>query len=374
MLFAGAPVACTDKEMINYLRKNADKVEIKRRVKMNEALLKKCRDILGKFTGARDIPADEDGLVDRVKAELDNGIEQCQDLMRQHYTGTRAYPYPFQQAIEDGLHAMTQVRDQQNDPEALLRAFKQAEDDLRDFAEDKEDVDNFFSNQQRIFDESVALLESVSAEGAAMDVSEEAQQAIAEVKKILQSAVPNVPQLSDLNKAIRKAHGEVVAAHRRDFLDALTAELEGLQTYAEGQDEYPEAAADAFNQVKTNLESMKGTAHAAQTAQSIDALRFQLQQKATAAQRSIDAAVEAARQKAAREISVPHKTDDGSVVRNVYETAKPAAPKRQVKEVRRAQVCQRATLETPAQVDEYLAALRKQLLESLEGNDAIRLI
>ena len=62
------------------------------------------------------------------------------------------------------------------------------------------------------------------------------------------------------------------------------------------------------------------------------------------------------------------------MVRNVYETAKPAAPKRQVKEVRRALVCQRATLETPAQVDEYLAALRKQLLESLEGNDAIRLI
>ena len=45
-----------------------------------------------------------------------------------------------------------------------------------------------------------------------------------------------------------------------------------------------------------------------------------------------------------------------------------------MKEVRRAQVCQRATLETPAQVDEYLAALRKQLLESLEGNDAIRLM
>lgn len=375
VLFAGAPVACTDKEMVNYLRKNADKAEIKRRVKMNEALLKKCRDILGKFTGARDIPADEDGLVDRVKTELDNGIEQCQALMRQHYIGTRAYPYPFQQVIEDGLHAMTQVRDQQNDPEALLRAFKQAEGDLLDFAEDKKEyVDEFFSNQQRIFDESVALLESVAAEGTAMDVSEEAQQAIANVKKILQSEVPDVPRLSDLNKTIRKAHGEVVAAHRREFLDALAAELAGLQTYAEGQDEYPEAAADAFNQAKTSLESMKGTAHAAQTAQRIDALRFQLQQKATVAQRSIDAAVEAARQKAAREISVPHKTDDGSVVRNVYETAKPAAPKRQVKEVRRVQVCQRAMLETPAQVDEYLAALRTQLLESLEGNDAISLI
>lgn len=100
---------------------------------------------------------------------------------------------------------MTQVRDQQNDPEALLRAFKQAEDDLLDFADDKEDVDNFFSNQQRIFDESVALLESVAAEGAAMDVSEEAQQAIAEVKKILQSAAPDVPRLPGLNKTIRKA-------------------------------------------------------------------------------------------------------------------------------------------------------------------------
>lgn len=376
VVYAGQIVAADDRHMLDCLRNRREvaKAQIKRRVKMNERLLKDCRDILSEFTGARDIPADEDGLVHRVKSELAEAIGQCQQLLRTHYSGMPAYPYPYKQAVEDGVHVLMQVQQQQNDPEALLRAFQKAEDDLLGFAEAKGDVDAFFPNQQRLFDESAKLLASIAEEGDSMEGDAEAQDAIAQVKAILQSPKPAIPQLNSLNNRIRDAHGKVVAAHRAEFLDALDREIRGLECYAADQAEQPEAAKAAFLKAQVALEGLKTQAHAKKTAQAIDALRFQLEQKASEAQRSIDAAVEAAKAKAAREISVPHETTSGEIVNNVYQKSQVTpAPKRRMKEIRRVDVLPRKTLESRAEIDAYVEALRASLLKNLDGNDAIRL-
>ena len=376
VVYAGQIVAADDRRMLDCLRNRREvaKTQIKRRVKMNERLLKDCRDILSEFTGARDIPADEDGLVRRVKSELAEAIGQCQQLLRTHYSGMPAYPYPYKQAVEDGVHVLMQVQQQQNDPEALLRAFQKAEDGLLDFAEAKGDVDAFFPNQQRLFDESAKLLASIAEEGDSMEGDAGAQDAIAQVKAILQSPKPAIPQLNNLNNRIRDAHDKVVAAHRAEFLDALDREIRGLECYAADQAEQPEAAKAAFLKTQVALESLKTQAHAKKTAQAIDALRFQLEQKASEAQRAIDAAVEAAKAKAAREISVPHETATGEIVNNVYQKSQVApVPKPRVKEIKRGDVLPRKTLRSRAEVDAYVEALRVSLLENLDGNDAISL-
>lgn len=376
VVYAGQIVAADDRRMLDCLRNRREvaKAQIKRRVKMNERLLKDCRDILSKFTGARDIPADEDGLVCRVKSELAEAIEQCQQLLRTHYSGVPAYPYPYKQAVEDGVHVLMQVQQQQNDPEALLRAFQRAEDDLLDFVEAKGDVDAFFPNQQRLFDESAKLLASIAEEGDSMEGDADAQDAIAQVKAILQSPKPAISQLNNLNNRIRDAHDKVVAARRVEFLDALDREIHGLEHYAADQAEQPEAAKAAFLKAQVALEGLKTQAHAKKTAQAIDALRFQLEQKASEAQRAIDAAVEAAKAKAAREISVPHETATGEIVNNVYQKSQVApVPKPRVKEIKRGDVLPRKTLRSRAEVDAYVEALRVSLLKNLDGNDAISL-
>ena len=376
VMHAGQIVTVDDRRMLDYLRKRTEvgKVQVKRRQKLNEKLLKDCRDILSEFTGARDIPTDEDGLVRRVKDELAGAIEQCQNLVREHYSGMREYPYPYKQAVEDGLHALAQVQQQQNDPEALLRAFQKAEDDMLAFAEAKEDINAFFPNQQRLFDESAKLLGSIADEGAYMEANAGAQDAIAKVKAVLQSPKPAIPQLNELNNKIRAAHDEVVATRRGEFLDALDREIGGLERYAAEQTEQPEAAKATFMKAKATLDSLKAQVHAKKTAQAIDALRFQLKQKADATQRAIDAAVEDANAKAEREIAVPHKEADGSITNHVYQKiqVKPA-PKPRVKVVKLDDVCPRKKLKTADEVNVYVEALRKTLLENLDGNDAISL-
>lgn len=376
VVYAGQIVAADDRRMLDCLRNRREvaKAQIKRRVKMNERLLKDCRDILSEFTGARDIPADEDGLVRRVKSELAEAIGQCQQLLRTHYSGMPAYPYPYKQAVEDGVHVLMQVQQQQNDPEALLRAFQKAEDDLLDFAEVKGDVDAFFPNQQRLFDESAKLLASIAEEGDSMEGDGDAQDAITQVKAILQSPKPAIPQLNNLNNRIRDAHDKVVAAHRADFLDALDREIQGLEHYAADQAEQPETAKAAFLKAQVALEDLKTQAHAKNTAQAIDALCFRLEQKAREAKRAIDAAVEEAKAKAAREISVPHETASGEIVNNVYQKSQVSpVSKPRVKEIKRGDVLPRKTLRSRADVDACVEAVRAKLLEILDDNDAISL-
>lgn len=376
ILYGGTIVATDNRNITSYLRKRTEigKVEVKRREKLNERLLKDCRDILSEFTGARDIPADEDGLVRRVKSELAEAIGQCQQLLRTHYSGMPAYPYPYKQAVEDGVHVLMQVQQQQNDPEALLRAFQKAEDDLLNFAEAKGDVDAFFPNQQRLFDESAKLLASIAEEGDSMEGDGDAQDAITQVKAILQSPKPAIPQLNNLNNRIRDAHDKVVAAHRADFLDALDREIHGLEHYAADQTEQPEAAKAAFLKAQVALEDLKTQAHAKNTAQAIDALCFRLEQKAREAKRAIDAAVEEAKAKAAREISVPHETASGEIVNNVYQKSQVSpVSKPRVKEIKRGDVLPRKTLRSRADVDACVEAVRAKLLEILDDNDAISL-
>ena len=376
ILYGGTIVATDNRNITSYLRKRTEigKVEVKRREKLNERLLKDCRDILSEFTGARDIPADEDGLVRRVKSELAEAIGQCQQLLRTHYSGMPAYPYPYKQAVEDGVHVLMQVQQQQNDPEVLLRAFQKAEDDLLNFAEAKGDVDAFFPNQQRLFDESAKLLASIAEEGDSMEGDAEAQDAIAQVKAILQSPKPAIPQLNNLNNRIRDAHDKVVSAHRAEFLDALDREIHGLEHYAADQAEQPEAAKAAFLKAQVALEDLKTQAHAKNTAQAIDALCFRLEQKAREAKRAIDAAVEEAKAKAAREISVPHETASGEIVNNVYQKSQVSpVSKPRVKEIKRGDVLPRKTLRSHADVDACVEAVRAKLLEILDDNDAISL-
>ena len=376
VVYAGQIVAADDRRMLDCLRNRREvaKAQIKRRVKMNERLLKDCRDILSEFTGARDIPADEDGLVRRVKSELVEAIGQCQQLLRAHYSGMPAYSYPYKQVVEDGVHVLLQVQQQQNDPEALLRAFQKAEDDILAFAEAKGDVDAFFPNQQRLFDESAKLLASIAEEGDSMEGDADAQDAIAQVKAILQSPKPAIPQLNHLNNRIRDAHDKMVAARRAKFLDALDREIRDLERYAADQTEQPEAAKEAFLKSQVALEGLKTQAHTKDTAQAIDALRFRLEQKASEAQRAINAAVEVAKEKAAREISVPHETATGEIVNNVYLKSQAApVPKPRVKEIKRGDVLPRKTLRSRADVDAYVEALRVSLLKNLDGNDAISL-
>ena len=189
ILYGGQAMRADDKNMIDCLRKHADKVEIRIREKMSDALLSKARSILRDFADTSAVPEGEDKLIDCIQAKLEETQEHCQSLMHDHFTGLAPeFPYPGKSTIEDGLHVIGEILADRADGEAFLRAFNANGDKLLDFAEDMEPVDGFFPNQQRLFDGAVETLALMDRESFYLGDNEEAQQVIADMKGILRES------------------------------------------------------------------------------------------------------------------------------------------------------------------------------------------
>ena len=420
ILYGGQALRADDKNMIDCLRKHADKVEIRIREKMSDALLSKARSILRDFADTSAVPEDEDKLIDCIQAKLEETQEHCQSLMHDHFTGLAPeFPYPGKSIVEDGIHVIGEILADRADGEAFLRAFNANGDKLLDFAEDMEPVDGFFPNQQRLFDGAVETLALMDRESFYLGDNEEAQQVIADMKGILRDPQPyrRVSELPGLTKKLSAMHGEIVRSKQNELLGSIDGAVEELKEFANNQEPYQQAANLAITGTEHKIASVKGRVHSAKAAGVIDTLRMQFKDLIEEGYQAVDAAVDEARAKAEREIrlkreltereagAVPAEarvspkpassqpvaardvasqgmpqsgrgvSQSGQVTRVIVaEKSAEAAPKPLKRKVlRRDEAFDRAVLTNEAEVDAYLASVRKALLEALVENDSVRL-
>lgn len=357
--------------------KTADQVTLEKRVRASETLLKKAASIMGKFCDDR-IPAnDEDALVKRILQELSDAKDHCETLNREKYVGlAREYPYPGYCVVEGGAAAISAVLKQSAQPEALLKAVVEYEDDLLDYAEDIEAVDEFFDRQQRLFDDAVKMLGIAERDGFYLQGNEEAQAVIAKTKEILTLDKPyrRISELSGLRKQFEAAHSALVNRMRNELLDAVRKGREELAAYASQQGEFVETAKRAVVGAGRTCDSLESQVHAAETASVLDSLKSRFETWCDQSYAMVDKDVEAARAKKAREVAVKATTESGEVVTHVHQTQTPAPkPEPKVKVVKRVDVCARKMLSSEAEVDAYLAEVRAKLLAKLAGSDSIRL-
>lgn len=115
--------------------------------------------------------------------------------------------------------------------------------------------------------------------------------------------------------------------------------------------------------------------HNAATLTALDAVPVKLDRAQTTLYKMIDDAYEEANHPKPANTSVTVTTDYSGVTApglpNKPQSA--PAPRRRVKSVSRSMVFRPLELSSQQQIDDYLDAARKELLRSLEGNDAIRL-
>ena len=115
--------------------------------------------------------------------------------------------------------------------------------------------------------------------------------------------------------------------------------------------------------------------HNATTLTALDAVPAKLDRAQTALYRMIDEAYEEANRPKPANTSVTVTTDHSRTAASGLpnEPQSVPAPRRRVKSVSRSMVFRPLELSSQQQIDDYLEAARKELLRSLEGNDAIRL-
>ena len=119
----------------------------------------------------------------------------------------------------------------------------------------------------------------------------------------------------------------------------------------------------------------KNEVHDAATLTALDAVPVRLDRAQTTLYKSIDDAYEEKNRPKPANANVTVTADHSrAAAPNLSNKPQPAPTlKRRVKSVSRSRVFRPLELSSQQQIDEYLEAARKELLRSLEGNDAIRL-
>lgn len=382
---AGANIAPADLRMVAFLRKDADKAQVRERVKMSDELIKKVNRVLREtFDAKRDI-SNEDELTATVVDTLTGYKNECVELTNNNFTGLApAYPYPGLKVLEDGITLTTRLLDNQNDAQALFNAFVKAQDDLDDWKEGYDQVVFFFESQKPVFDKAVAFMGLMKDEGFYMDSNAQAVEANGRIEQILKSPRPyrEVRKLHELMEPVMAAHKQMVDAKRKEMLDDITAQMAQVHEYAQSQDGYAKLAERAIEDAGRMAKSFEGRAHSATKASELAALKQQLIEYCDRACEKIDIAIEDEKARQQRESRHKVVTPNGETVTTIKDpgndasaTVEPApapAPKR-IKKLRLADLGERKKLRSESDIDAYLAQLRVRLLAELQGNDAIRL-
>lgn len=374
----GAVVAPKDRKMLECLRKQADKAQVRQRVRMSDTLLKAAADLLRDLTGAPHVPRGEDELVAFAVDALEGLREKCTELFRNNYAGiTREYPYPGRDVVEQGAALMSRTLEAQHDPQAFLKQLVDSEDNLLDWHEDFEPVEAFFTNQKAAFDNGVKFMSLMKGEGFYLESNAQASEAVRRVDEILKSDKPysQIRYINELTTPVLDAHKELVTRKRNELLSAIEKTVDSVKQYANGQEGFVRVATDAAGDADRAAASIRSNAHTATTAVRIDALKQQLDSWRDDALAKIDRAVAAEQERIETEHRRTQVTEGGERVTNITPAHPEAKPRSaaKVKPVKLASVATVCKLSNEQDVDAYLEQLRERLLHELDGVDAIRL-
>ncbi len=375
----------------NLAGKGADALAIAKRQLPSATLVNGARSLLRELPGAPSAPDDIDGLVRMVGEVLEEQKAWAAGLLKDEYSQRE---YPGRALVEQGLTLASGILQSRADEVAFLKALTDAGDELLDWAENAEAVRGFFPNQQRLFDAAAKLQEAMAAEGVYLVDSREAQDALAKIGEILSAPAPygRISELTALGDAVRRAHDEVVRVGRSDLLDSMEATMAEIRDYAEGA-ELPAGFMDA---IERELAARKGNVLSAGARAQLDAYTTQLDTWRQTKLASIDRAIEEAREAAAREEAMRIRKEEDVTIKNPIPgatsapepfsvggdlgrpsqpegTSQPAsAPRRpRTKTIERRDLCRATRLASEEEIDAYVEAIRKKLIDALADNDSI---
>ena len=388
VLFGGQTVQANDSRMVALLRKDADKAQVRLRVRMSDRLLRATGELMRDLFDLKTVPSNEDKLVAELKEHLEGLRETCLAMARDYYTGIKpAYPYPGEAECEKMRSEVADVLKDQNEAEAFLTTFTKHEDRLLDAKEDYNRVAEFFdSNQRATFDHAKEFLSRTEGIEYASDDIPGAVENVAKVCEILKDPKPysRIKDLQPLMAPVEEYIKKLLGMRRNEFLHRIENDLQDLQKQAESQDGFVKQAKDAIADANTKYESFKNRAHGVQSLNELNALAANWESWTITAANKIYDAVDAARERMENERRSTEVTSTGEVVKKITNkgTATPShgsvpvpvpKPQRKVKTVRRTDLAKPSRLTTAEDVDRYVDDLRARLMQVLASNDEIRI-
>ena len=359
--YAGNTIQPDDPKLPDMLRKKSEigKTSISKRKTISATMMRDVKAMLREYFDIMDVPDDEDGLIRFVTEKFTEQRDYYASL-DVRYDG---HKYPDRALVQEAIHLMDDVLSQKKDNIALIERVLKKEDALFDNKEAMSNgIENFFKTQITVFDQAVQFEKSLHDDLDCIAENEEAHKALNSIRLITMVQTGSkfnynrIRELNPLMDTVRTAHDKMLEEKRAEVLETVRQCMEATHTAANGDFKASyliEKSDRYFSQCKEKIAELKSLAL-------LDAMFLPMCQYKDDTVSNIESVLAPPAPKPQVQPTQPGK-----------ETA--TARKKVVRAYNRQVVFQAKTLQTDADIDDYVEKIRSQLKQLLKNCDEIKL-
>lgn len=357
----GETIQPDNPKLPDMLRKKSltGKTSISKRQVIRAKTMNDVKNILRDYFDVMDVPDDEDGLVRFITEKFEQEKDHYEELDRR-YDGNN---YPDHKLVKESIKLIEDILSQRKDNIALIEKVLKEEHNLFGNKDDMQNVEGFFKNQVKVFDEAVRMENELKNDQSYLMAEEEANNALNEIRRITMfdvgknSIYSSIPKLNGLMDIVNEGHGRLLKQKQDEVLEIIRQCLGEI--HSQSLDKYqdkviPKEADRYYEEQRTQVKELRSIL-------SIDGLKSNIwSYKDKAIQRMEE-------KKKPSKPTNPAKEPENS-------KARPSSTKKSINNVYRQMLFASTTLESQEDIDAYVENIRKRLTSYMEGFDGIELI
>lgn len=360
LLLNNAYLQPEDKEILSYLTKRdyVDRVIVQKRERISPLLLKGVMDLSRELFNVTALPQDEDKLMEALVGLLGKEREYIRTLIA-HYAHRN---YPGEEVLVDGekrIGELLGIRD----TATFYAKVRELRNELKAYANNVDEVKNFFGNQRVIYDRALDKL--TLFEGNATYVNdEELLETVDTMKKIIRHNEPydRIQQLPDLYQSFDNRFVELLKDECKPIKASIEEDHQVVMSELESHPDVTSTIAanvrDQFLSLKSRLESVNNFYEAIAMQTESDRLKVRFMQ---AIQRELT------------EFNAPpDQTETQDESTEIVQIAKFVKKTKTISKM--AMLRGTTRIESHEDIDKFLQDLRLKLEAELDGNTIITLV
>ncbi len=359
--YAGNTIQPDDPKLPDMLRKKSEigKTSISKRKTISATMMRDVKSMLRDYFDVMDVPDDEDGLIRFVTEKFSEQRDYYASLDAR-YDG---YKYPDRALVQEAIHLMDDVLSQKKDNIALIECVLKKEVALFDSKEAMSNgIENFFKTQVTVFDQAVQFEKSLHDDLDRISENEEAYKALNTIRMITMVQTGSkfnynrIRELNPLMDTVHTAHDKMLEEKRAEVLETVRQCMEATHTAANGDSKAShliEKSDRYFSQCKEKIAELNSLAL-------LDAMFLPMCQYKDDTVSNIESV-----------LAPPAPKPQVQPTQQGKETA--PVNKKVVRAYNRQVVFQAKTLQTDADIDDYVEKIRFQLKQLLKNCDEIKL-
>lgn len=370
----------TARELFDYITKKqyAEKLMMEQRTRISDKDKRMVKDVIKELFHTTCGDEDEDAIMNdfmqRARGVLNN-LNQIQPNYAAHND------YPGWKIVHAGRGILQQIQ-QMSSTKSFFALVKEKSDDLLDFAEDWELVQNFFAGEQKTIFDKARQCKVIYEDSKTYIDNQELEDVVAAIHEILAMPkpyrrIPELPELTDKFDTVYVDILEKQAVPVRQSIQEAKDRVFAVLADKPYKDQKVPAYDGKFAELFSQVEHCNNLAQLRILADKADAMKIRLLDEMSARDVQLEQAAAEAEQRKAEETGnkTGIRTMPADTNGQVTEGAKPYTVQKKSKHVRIKDVTHTSVwqLQSPQDVDTYVATLKKELLQQLDEDTIVNI-